>query len=106
MNSYQYLEQETKEAIEANDEPKLIDLMRRIGNLSVSPTCSGYPWKNLTDQITPLLKGFDRDKILAGMAKLLAQRFEPEDVEGLDDFELGMVDSFNAGFQEKKSKNG
>lgn len=106
MNSYQYLEQETKEAIEANDEPKLIDIMRRIGNLSVSPTCSGYPWKNLIDQITPLLKGFDRDKILVGMAKLRASRVEPEDVEGLDDFELGLIDNFNASTQEKKTKNG
>ena len=95
MNSYQVLEKETEEAIKEADENVLSNLLRRIGNLSVSPTCSGYPWQNLIDKISPLLKDIDRERTLEAIMAMrqreadkdLAQKIANEGIAPIDELE-------------------
>lgn len=81
MNSYQVLYSEADIAIQANDENKLHDIVRRIKNLSISPSCRGYAWKELLERITPSLKQIDRSKTLDG---LLALRRRDADQVAID----------------------
>lgn len=70
MNSFQILSNETHAAIEEQDETKLQDIVRRIKNLMVTPTCKGYPWKDLIEKIKPSLKEIDRENTLQAILEL------------------------------------
>lgn len=67
MNSYQVLYNEADLAIQEDNESKLTDIVRRIKNLSITPSCRDYPWKELLNRITPSLKQIDREKTLKGL---------------------------------------
>lgn len=83
MNSYQVLEQETNAAIAEGNETKMNDIIRRIGNLMVSPTCAGYPWNTLIERIKPLLKDIDREKTLSAILRMRDREADNELVESI-----------------------
>lgn len=85
MNSYQVLEQETNLFIAENNEEKMRDVLRRISNLTRSPTCSGYPWANLIDRLIPILKQFDRDRTVQAIEEMRKKKTEATLAAELDD---------------------
>lgn len=70
MNSYQILFNETEQAITAGDEAVLSNIIQRIKNLMVTPSCKGYPWKELIEKITPSLKAIDRQRTIIAITEM------------------------------------